>query len=139
MASYEPGGGAPKVVAKGAGHVAARIRQEAQAHDIPLVRDPIVTRLLYKLCDIDQHIPAPLYDAIAQVVAFVFFLDEKGTASGEHDSPVVHEPGTDLGEDLSDGDGVQPDDAVACGVVAESLWDCQLFLVKIRLIIHLLP
>lgn len=100
--AYEPGGGAPKVVAKGAGHVAARIRQEAQAHDIPLVRDPIVTRLLYKLCDIDQHIPAPLYDAIAQVVAFVFFLDEKGTASGEHDSPVVHEPGTDLGEDLSD-------------------------------------
>lgn len=99
---YEPGGGAPKVVAKGAGHLAARIRQEAEAAQVPLVRDPIVARLLYKLCEVDHYIPPPLYDAIAQVIAFVFYLDEMGTSGGEHESPIAQEAGLDLGEDLSD-------------------------------------
>ncbi len=99
---YEPGGGAPQVVAKGAGYLAARIRQEAEAAQVPLVRDPIVARLLYKLCEVDHYIPPPLYDAIAQVIAFVFYLDEMGTSGGEHESPIAAEPGLDLGEDLSD-------------------------------------
>ncbi|WP_116116299.1 EscU/YscU/HrcU family type III secretion system export apparatus switch protein [Austwickia chelonae] len=100
--SYETGGGAPKVVAKGAGHLALRIREEAQAHDVPIVRDPITTRMLYKLCEVDQVIPPDLYDAIAQVIAFVFYLDEMGRASGEHDSPVENPYGEDLPDDLTD-------------------------------------
>lgn len=99
---YEPGGGAPQVVAKGAGHLAARIRQEAEARAVPMVRDPIVTRMLYKLCKVGHFIPAELYDAIAQVVAFVFYLDEMGKAPGTHDSPIVHPEGGRIPEDLSD-------------------------------------
>lgn len=98
---YEPGGGAPKVVAKGAGHLAARIRNEAEEHDVPLIRDPLVTRMLYKLCEIDQFIPGELYDAIAQVIAFIVHLDEKGTAKGTHDTPVGHDS-TEIPEEYSD-------------------------------------
>lgn len=98
---YEPGGGAPQVVAKGAGHLAARIRQEAEARDVPMVRDPLITRMVYKLCEVGQHIPPDLYDLIAQVIAFVFYLDEMGTSAGTHDTPVEHEDDT-IPEDLSD-------------------------------------
>lgn len=101
---YEPGGGAPKVVAKGTGFIAARIREEAEKHDVPMVRDVIVTRLLYKLCEVDTYIPPELYDAIAQVIAFVFHLDGLGKAAGTHESPVKHssEESARLDDDLSD-------------------------------------
>ena len=100
---YVPGGGAPEVVAKGAGHLAARIRQEAQAHDVPMVRDVIVARTLYKLCGVGTCIPIELYDAIAHVLAFVFHLEQRGTKAGTHDSPISY-PGLngEAPQDLSD-------------------------------------
>ena len=98
---YEPGGGAPKIVAKGAGHLAARIREEAEAHEVPMVRDPLVTRMLYKMCEVGHYIPPDLYDAIAQVLAFIFYLDQMGKAPGTHDTPVLHEA-EDIPEEYSD-------------------------------------
>jgi len=98
---YEPGGGAPQVVAKGAGHLALRIRAEAEEHGVPMVRDPLVTRMLYKLCEVDHYIPPDLYDAIAQVLAFVFYLDQMGKADGTHETPVAHDP-DDVPEEYSD-------------------------------------
>lgn len=99
---YTPGGGAPQVVAKGAGHLAARIRQEAQAHEVPLVRDVIVARTLYKLCEVGTYIPVELYDAIAHVLAFVFHLEQRGKKAGTHESPIKHPGGNEPPEDLSD-------------------------------------
>lgn len=97
---YERGSGAPQVVAKGSGHLALRIRQEAVAHDIPIVEDVLVARMLYKLCDIDEFIPFELYDAIAEVLAFVMHLSNRGAAAGTHESPLRH----------PDFDGTLPDD-----------------------------
>jgi flagellar biosynthetic protein FlhB len=63
---------APVVIAKGADHVAAQIRRIAAEHDIPLVPNPPLARELYSTVEIDQMIPAELYAAVAQVLAFVY-------------------------------------------------------------------
>ncbi len=101
---YEQGEGAPQVVAKGAGHLAARIRQEAEAAGVPQVRDVIVARMLYKLCEVDDYIPFELYDAIANVLAFVMRMSDLQRTDRVHASPLRHPDfnGTDLPEDLSD-------------------------------------
>lgn len=101
---YEAGSGAPQVVAKGAGHLAARIRTEAEANGIPLVRDVIVARMLYKLCEVDSYIPFELYDAVAQVLAFVMRMSDLHATDRTHDSPLRHPEynGVDLPEDLTD-------------------------------------
>ncbi|GMA41041.1 EscU/YscU/HrcU family type III secretion system export apparatus switch protein [Mobilicoccus caccae] len=97
---YERGSGAPQVVAKGTGHLAVRIREEAAAHEIPVVEDVLVARMLYKLCEIDDYIPFELYDAIAEVLAFVLRMSESGRGSGTHETPLRH----------PDFDGTLPDD-----------------------------
>ena len=101
---YEQGEGAPQVVAKGAGHLAKRIRQEAEAHEVPMVRDVLVARMLYKLCEVDAYIPFELYDAIANVLAFVMRMSDLQRSSHVHNSPLRHPDfnGVDLPEDLTD-------------------------------------
>jgi flagellar biosynthetic protein FlhB len=84
---YEPGGGAPRVVAKGSGAIAAKIRERAQEHRVPLVRDVPLARALHKACDIGDEIPADLYAAVAQVLAFLFALKARGVAAGTHVVP----------------------------------------------------
>ena len=72
---YQAGGmRAPKVVAKGHDEVAARIRAVAQEHGVPLLEAPPLARALYAHAEIDQEIPAALYNAVAQVLAYVFQL-----------------------------------------------------------------
>jgi flagellar biosynthetic protein FlhB len=63
---------APVVVAKGKDHVAAQIRKLAEENGVPLVPDPPLARELYRVVEIDQMIPADLYAAVAQVLAFVY-------------------------------------------------------------------
>jgi flagellar biosynthesis protein FlhB len=63
---------APIVVAKGKDHIAAQIRRIATENGIPLVPDPPLARELYRVVEIDQMIPADLYAAVAQVLAFVY-------------------------------------------------------------------
>ncbi|MBR9828778.1 MAG: flagellar type III secretion system protein FlhB [Oceanospirillales bacterium] len=70
----QQGGGAPRVVAKGADFVALKIREIAQAHDVPLLSAPPLARALYHAAEIDDEIPAGLYQSVAQVLAYVYQL-----------------------------------------------------------------
>ncbi|HLT57476.1 MAG TPA: flagellar biosynthesis protein FlhB [Limnochordales bacterium] len=63
---------APVVVAKGAGLIARRIREVAEAHGVPLVEDVWLARALYEGVEIGSPIPVELYRAVADVLAFVY-------------------------------------------------------------------
>ncbi|MES2071552.1 MAG: flagellar biosynthesis protein FlhB [Pseudomonadota bacterium] len=65
---------APKVVAKGADAVAAKIRELAGEHNIPLLEAPPLARALYKHAELGDEIPETLYAAVAEVLAYVFQL-----------------------------------------------------------------
>lgn len=72
---YEPlKSGAPRVVAKGADLLAAQIRNLARAHGVPVVEAPSLARALYRGVKLDQEIPASLYLAVAQLLAYVYQL-----------------------------------------------------------------
>jgi flagellar biosynthetic protein FlhB len=86
---YDPARGAPRVVAKGAGAVAARIRAVATEHRIPMVQDIPLARALHKACDLGQEIPPDLYTAVAKVLAFVLTLRARGSAAGLHRPPTL--------------------------------------------------
>ena len=84
---YTPGSGAPKVVAKGAGHVAARIRAKATEKHVPMVEDVPLARALHAACELGQEVPPHLYMAVARVLAFVMALRRRGAATGLHRAP----------------------------------------------------
>lgn len=65
---------APLVVAKGADFIALKIREIANEHDVPLLQAPALARALYYSTEVDEEIPAGLYNAVAQVLAYVFQL-----------------------------------------------------------------
>ncbi|MFW5398496.1 flagellar biosynthesis protein FlhB [Yersinia sp. 1252 StPb PI] len=65
---------APKVLAKGAGAVALRIRELGAEHRIPLLEAPPLARALFRHSEVGQHIPATLYAAVAEVLAWVYQL-----------------------------------------------------------------
>ncbi len=65
---------APRVLAKGAGHVAQRIKEIATAQQIPLVEDKPLAQALYKMVELGDYIPAELYRAVAEVLAYVYRL-----------------------------------------------------------------
>lgn len=65
---------APKVLAKGAGHIAEKIKQIGDGHNIPQLEVPPLARALYRHADIGQTIPMELYTAVAQVLAWVYQL-----------------------------------------------------------------
>ncbi|MEM7432345.1 MAG: flagellar biosynthesis protein FlhB [Pseudomonadota bacterium] len=67
---------APKVVAKGKDLVAARIREIATHHNVPLFSAPPLARALHRNADVGAPIPAKLYAAVAQVLAYLYRLDE---------------------------------------------------------------
>jgi flagellar biosynthetic protein FlhB len=81
---YEPGKSAPRIVAKGAGTIAARIREEAEKERVPMVRDVPLTRALNAACDVGQEIPVECYTAVAAVLAFVMALKARGSSAGVH-------------------------------------------------------
>jgi flagellar biosynthetic protein FlhB len=84
---YDPDKGAPLVVARGAGAIAARIRERATESSVPLVHDVPLARALYSGCQIGQQIPTELFAAVAQVLAFVISRRTTGTRGGSYDSP----------------------------------------------------
>lgn len=84
---YESSRGTPRVVAKGAGAVAARIRAVADENRVPMVEDVPLARALHASCEVGQEIPPELYHAVAQVLAFVLSRKAKGVAAGRHRSP----------------------------------------------------
>lgn len=75
---YEPGKSAPRVVAKGSGVIAARIREEAEVHKVPMVQDIPLARALHAACELGDEIPVELYRAVAEVLAFVLQLKTRG-------------------------------------------------------------
>lgn len=70
---YEDGKmSAPKVIAKGAGDIALRIRELGETHRVPMLEAPPLARALYRHCEIGQAIPTTLYAAVAEVLAWVY-------------------------------------------------------------------
>jgi len=64
----------PMIVAKGKNYLALRIRQRALEHGIPLVENPPLAQALYKSVDVGREIPAHLYRAVAEVLAYIYRL-----------------------------------------------------------------
>jgi flagellar biosynthetic protein FlhB len=79
---YQPGQGAPRVVAKGADAVALKIREIAREHRIPVVEDKPLTRAMYQICELEEEIPAELYLAVARILAFVMAAGKPGRKAG---------------------------------------------------------
>lgn len=71
---YRETEGAPRVVAKGAGSIAERIKDVARRHNVPIVEDPPVARALFRQVDIGQEIPLALYQAVAEILARIYRL-----------------------------------------------------------------
>lgn len=82
---YEAGKSAPRLVAKGKGVIATRIREEAERQAVPMVRDVPLARALHGSCELGQEIPVDLYHAVAVVLAFVAALKRRGgSTAGVH-------------------------------------------------------
>jgi flagellar biosynthetic protein FlhB len=77
---------APVVVAKGMDHVATKIRELARAAGVPQLEAPPLARALYQHVELGAEIPAALYTAVAQVLAYIFQL--KRYAQGQGPRPV---------------------------------------------------
>ena len=81
--------GAPKVVAKGKDLIAARIRDIAEEHKVPLFSAPPLARALYRSTKLGQEIPAGLYTAVAQVLAYIFQIRDWRRPHREMPEPPV--------------------------------------------------
>lgn len=79
---------APQVVSKGADLLAMKIRDIAKNNSIPVLQSPMLARALYAHAEIDQDIPASLYTAVAQVLAYIYRLK----AAMRGDGPMPGEP-----------------------------------------------
>ena len=73
---------APYVCAKGTEHMAFRIRELAKKHGIPIIENKPLARGLHKHCKIGQIVPNEFYKAVAEVLAFVYFLRRKRGMGG---------------------------------------------------------
>lgn len=71
---------APSVVAKGADHLALRIREIAKENDIPIVENIMLARTLYKTVKVGHGVPKTLYKAVAEILAFVYKLRRRKKA-----------------------------------------------------------
>ncbi len=81
---YDPlQSGAPVVVAKGADFIAQKIREVAAEHDVIVLESPPLARAVYYSTELDQQIPAGLYMAVAQVLAYVFQLRQYRAGQGK--------------------------------------------------------
>ncbi|PPK94530.1 flagellar biosynthetic protein FlhB [Kineococcus xinjiangensis] len=86
---YDPANGAPRVVAKGSGIIADKIREKARENGVPLVRDVPLARQMYKDVKIGDEIPVELYAAVAKVLAFVMNLRTRGALRASSDPHTV--------------------------------------------------
>ncbi len=76
---------APQVIAKGADLLAFKIREIAKHHGVPVLQSPVLARALYAHAELDREIPAPLFGAVAQVLAYVYRM--KAALRGEGPMP----------------------------------------------------
>jgi len=87
--SYQPGFAAPKIVALGTDNIALRLREEATAKRVPVVRDVALARALHSECSLGDEVPMELFTEVAHVLAFVMQLKERGSVSGVHTVPAT--------------------------------------------------
>ena len=95
---------APRVVAKGAGLVAAKIMSLAHEHQVPMLSAPPLARALYRHVELEQEIPMSLYAAVAEVLAWVYQLRSWSAGQG---------PQPDQPRDLSVPAGLDPQASLA--------------------------
>ena len=103
--TYHRAGGAPRLVAKGTGDLATKLREEAERHNVPIVRNIALARALHAVCDVGEQIPAELYEAVARLLAFVMSVRRKNAWGGPltmtgpshipHDLAHLGEPSTE--------------------------------------------
>lgn len=82
---YDDTMSAPQVISKGTDLIAMKIRDLANSHGVPVLQSPVLARALYAHAELDQPIPATLYTAVAQVLAYVYRL--KAAMRGEGRMP----------------------------------------------------
>jgi len=85
-------GGAPRLVAKGGDFVALKIREIAQEHKVTVLESPALARAVYYSTELDQEIPAGLYLAVAQVLAYVYQLRQYRSGKGRRPDPLNNLP-----------------------------------------------
>lgn len=85
---YDPElGGAPRVVAKGKNHLAARIREIAKANGVPVVERKPLARALYSAVEVGQEIPYELFKAVAELLAYVYRIKGRRPLSRSASTP----------------------------------------------------
>ena len=82
----------PKVVAKGTDLMAERIRERAGEEGVPLFQSPVLARALFFTTEIEAFIPEPLFEAVAQVIAYIFNINSINRSSNLRDKPVPRVP-----------------------------------------------
>ena len=82
----------PKVVANGADIMAERIRERAGEEGVPLFQSPVLARALFFTTEIEAFIPEPLFEAVAQVIAYIFNINSINRSSNLRDKPVPRAP-----------------------------------------------
>lgn len=90
---YDPAGmDAPKVVAKGARLIAERIRALGTEHQVPIVEKPTLARALFRTIEVGQPVPADLFRAVAEVLAYVYRIDRRAAKQRERDQAWQAQP-----------------------------------------------
>ncbi|MFV3305868.1 flagellar biosynthesis protein FlhB [Pseudomonas sp. NY15181] len=90
---YDPGAtGAPKLLAKGNDFMALKIREVAQEHKVTVLESPALARAVYYSTELDHEIPAGLYLAVAQVLAYVYQLKQFRAGKGKRPGPMPDLP-----------------------------------------------
>jgi len=82
-------GGAPMLIAKGMDEMAIHIRTIAKEHSVEIVQSPALARSLYYTAEVDQGIPEELYAAVAQVLAFIYQLNEHKKGRAKQPIPIA--------------------------------------------------
>ena len=85
--AYKPGMAAPRILAKGRGEIAGKIRELGAKHGVPLVEAPPLARALFRWSEIGEQIPIRLYAAVAEVLAYIFQLNRYREQGGEYPLP----------------------------------------------------
>ena len=90
---YDPEkGSAPVLLAKGGDFLALKIREIAQEHQVMVLESPALARAVYYSTELDQEIPAGLYLAVAQVLAYVYQLRQYKAGKGKRPGPLPDLP-----------------------------------------------
>ena len=90
---YDPSkGNAPVLLAKGGDFTALKIREIAQEHKVMLLESPALARAVFYSTELDQEIPAGLYLAVAQVLAYVYQIRQYQAGKGKRPAPLPDLP-----------------------------------------------